>query len=169
MQKFKKSATSEQLVYKETEKELRNYKVHAHIVVVVVVVVFKPLFLLFSFQHLDGGSTTKALRLKTNNSTNSGLVEIYHGGSWEPICYDGWDIHDAFVACRQLGFPGAKSITRETAVGVTRSLKKVQCQGGEDTLGECVHNGWSQGNCNYGFAGVICSGKLLENNLFVRV
>ncbi|PFX16283.1 Neurotrypsin [Stylophora pistillata] len=118
---------------------------------------------------IDGGSTTKALRLKTNNSTNSGLVEIYHGGSWEPICYDGWDIHDAFVACRQLGFPGAKSITRETAVGVTRSLKKVQCQGGEDTLGECVHNGWSQGNCNYGFAGVICSVEgTAEGNIRLR-
>ncbi|KAJ7383552.1 hypothetical protein OS493_027215, partial [Desmophyllum pertusum] len=104
-----------------------------------------------------GGSATKALRLRGGNGTRSGRVEIYHSGSWEVICYDGWDIHDAFVACRQLGFSGADSGTRVTATGVTSSLKKVQCTGSENTLGDCVHNDWSVGNCSFGFAGVICT------------
>ena len=63
------------------------------------------------------------------------------------------------MACRQLGFPGADSITREAAGSITSSLKRVQCKGNEDTLGDCIHGGWSVGNCNYGYAGVICSGK----------
>lgn len=110
--------------------------------------------------HLDGGSKTKAVRLKYGNSSRSGRVEIYYSGSWEAICYDGWDIHDAFVACRQLGFSGADSITRESGTGITSSLKQVQCKGDENTLGDCV-NDWSVGNCNYEYAGVICTGKCL--------
>ena len=88
-------------------------------------------------------------------------MEIYYSGSWEAICFDGWDIHDAFVACRQLGYSGADSITRETAAGITSSLKKVQCKGNENTLGDCDHDGWSVGNCSYGYAGIICTGMLV--------
>ena len=87
-------------------------------------------------------------------------MEIYYNGSWEAICYDGWDVHDAYVACRQLGFSGADSITRETGMGIASSLKRVQCKGNENTLGDCVHDDWSVGNCSYGYAGVICTGML---------
>ena len=87
-------------------------------------------------------------------------MEIYHSSSWEAICFDGWDIHDAFVACRQLGYSGAESITRETAASITSSLKKVQCKGNEITLGDCDHDGWSVGSCSYGYAGVVCTGML---------
>ena len=87
-------------------------------------------------------------------------MEIHYSGSWEAICFDGWDIHDAFVACRQLGYSGADSITRETAASMMSSLKKVQCKGNENTLGDCDHDGWSVGNCSYGYAGVLCTGML---------
>ena len=102
-----------------------------------------------------------------NNGTRGGRVEIYYGGSWEGICFDGWDIHDAFVACRQLGYSGADSITRETAGSFSRSLKKVQCKGNETTLGDCVHDGLSGGSCNYGYAGVICTGMLGFHHLTI--
>lgn len=95
------------------------------------------------------------------NGTHSGRVEIYLSSSWEAICFDGWDIHDAFVACRQLGYSGADAITRETGAGISSSLKKVQCKGNENTLGDCDHDGWSVGNCGYGYAGVTCTGMLV--------
>lgn len=95
------------------------------------------------------------------NGTHSGRVEIYYSGSWEAICFDGWDIHDAFVACRQLGYSGADAVTRDTGAGISSSLKKVQCKGNENTLGDCDHDGWSVGNCTYGYAGVTCTGMLV--------
>lgn len=95
-----------------------------------------------------------------SNRTRSGQVEIYHDGSWEAICFDKWDIHDAFVACRQLGFGGAEAITNETRP-YRRSLKSVHCKGNEDTLGDCITD-WKRARCDYDYAGVRCSGKLIE-------
>ncbi|XP_067052699.1 deleted in malignant brain tumors 1 protein-like isoform X2 [Acropora muricata] len=116
---------------------------------------------------LDGGSTTKGIRLLTSNRTRSGQVEIRLDGSWEAICFDKWDIHDAFVACRQLGFGGAEAITKETRPNRT-SLKSVHCKGNEDTLGDCITD-WKRTNCDHGYAGVRCSAEgTAEGNIRLR-
>lgn len=85
-------------------------------------------------------------------------MEIYRSGSWEAVCLDEWDLNDAFVACRQLGYPGADRIIPENGTNIGVSLKNVHCNGHEDTLGDCIQD-WSLENCNYGHAGVVCSGK----------
>ncbi|EDO31020.1 predicted protein, partial [Nematostella vectensis] len=106
------------------------------------------------------GGVTKPVRLSSYpNNTNGGLVEIYHAGAWGLICYDHWDLHDAHVACRQVGLAGVKAVAKETVDGLPRvHLGNVSCVGSEDTLASCPHSGWGVGTtCNYGYAGVVCT------------
>ena len=32
------------------------------------------------------------------------LLEVFNGGLWGVVCGDGWDLRDAHVACREMGF-----------------------------------------------------------------
>ena len=36
-----------------------------------------------------------------------GRIEICVDGVWGSICQTGWDALDAYVVCRQLGYPGS--------------------------------------------------------------
>ena len=44
------------------------------------------------------------IRLVNGTSPTSGTLEICLGGRWGLVCSDSWDISDAAVVCRQLGF-----------------------------------------------------------------
>lgn len=64
------------------------------------------------------------------------------------------------MACRQLGYSGATGITRETPrASPVNGLKKLQCMGNENALGDCVLD-WTSESCGYGLAGVTCSGMV---------
>ena len=58
-----------------------------------------------------------AVRLVEGNSPNRGRVEILHNGVWGTICHDYWEMPDANVLCRQLGFEGALVALRSAAYG----------------------------------------------------
>ena len=45
-----------------------------------------------------------SVQLTGRNSPNEGRVEICHNANWKAVCDDGWDINDATVVCRQLGY-----------------------------------------------------------------
>ncbi len=58
-----------------------------------------------------GQSASGDLRLiDLSGSTGGryGRLEVYYSGQWGTVCQDSISVHEAVVACRQLGFPGYK-------------------------------------------------------------
>ena len=100
----------------------------------------------------DGGGVTH----------HQGRVEVYYNGAWGTVCDNGWDLADASVVCRQLGFEGALKATKLTSFGEGAGkiwMSNVRCTGMESSLKECSHNGWGRHfHCGHGKdAGVMCS------------
>ena len=96
----------------------------------------------------------------SGGSHHYGRVEIYENGRWGTLCDHTWDIYDAHVVCRELGFTGATSALRRAAYGqgsgpVLRA--HVYCQGNEDSLLDCPHCPQSKGHCrHHEDASVVC-------------
>ena len=70
---------------------------------------------------------------------------MFYNGAWGTLCGDNWDLKDAIVVCRQLGFEGtvAAATSSDFREGVSdrrkRWMKNVQCVGNETTLAQCDH------------------------------
>ena len=95
------------------------------------------------------------------NSPSSGRVEVQYSGTWGTICTNSWDLQDADVVCRQLGYNGALSALvlvefEERKVPVW--LDRMQCEGNETSVSQCSHAGWGEAysHCWYYHAGVVC-------------
>ena len=88
-------------------------------------------------------------------------MEILYNGQWGTICDDAWDHNDARVACRQLGYTYGLRALQGSYVpdGTGRIwLDNVACNGTEQSLSSCPHNGWGAHNCFHGEdAGIECS------------
>ena len=121
--------------------------------------------------------TLTTVRLTSSaNSLSSGRVEMFYNGTWGTICHDSWDLQDAEVVCRQLGYNGASSAPLAAAFEQGTGqiwLDDVNCEGNETLITQCSHGGWGVHNCGRGKnAGVVCrqlKGQLdydLANNYF---
>ena len=103
-----------------------------------------------------------AVRLVGSAGPWEGRVEIYHNGRWGSVCDDYWDIRDAAVVCRQLGYGMALKSPGGARYGyVAQSpiwLDNVACRGSEGRLADCGHVGWNAGNCGHSeSAGAVCA------------
>ena len=90
-------------------------------------------------------------------------MEIFYNGKWGTVCDNSWDIKDARVVCRQLGFPYAVSAPHRARFGSGSGqvwLDNIDCSGNESTIVDCQHRGWGVQDCSHSDdASVVCSSK----------
>ena len=102
----------------------------------------------------------ETVRLVGGESKTSGRVELYKKVTWGTICDTDWDIIDAGVVCRQLGFSGATEAKTGSYFGEPEGpmyMQGVSCDGSEAKITDCPSHCWDEPRCNSTeTAGVVC-------------
>ena len=95
------------------------------------------------------------------DSILQGRVEVFYNGTWGTVCDDSWDLTDASVVCRELGYGRAVKASVSAIFGQgngTIWMGDVRCTGNERSLTECHQSGWGKQNCEHSKdAGVVCA------------
>ena len=103
------------------------------------------------------------VRLSGSGSTlKAGRVEIFYGDRWGTICDNSWDMNDATVVCKMLGYESAGDAPRGAYYGQGVGpvwLDEVDCAGSESSLEDCSNGGFGNVACDHvNDASVVCSG-----------
>ncbi|EDV19298.1 uncharacterized protein TRIADDRAFT_33784 [Trichoplax adhaerens] len=104
--------------------------------------------------EIDGEYSCQYLRMVYGYNQNAeGLIQVYHEGLWGTICIVDFDINEANVICRQLGFQGAL-FARESGlsnqIGHGRIwLSKLVCKGVERSIRDCFQKQWTRRHCEH--------------------
>ena len=78
---------------------------------------------------------------------------MYYNGEWGTVCDDQWDLKDAQVVCRELGYGNATAALHLATYGQGSGpiwLDDMNCIGTESFISYCPHNGWGSHNCHHG-------------------
>ena len=109
------------------------------------------------------------VRLVEGTGNNTGFVELNLLGQWVPICGYFWDILDAIVVCRELGYRTVVSTSVQRHYRHYRGFTPYtySCTGDESTLKQCSTS--HKHRCNYDYyyyysysAFVNCSGESIQ-------
>ena len=97
-----------------------------------------------------------------NDNPNRGRVEVFNNGEWGTVCaHERSGHYFAKFVCRQLGFPIPlaffKAGRSDPGAGPIL-LSGVRCDGNEDYIQYCRHDGWDNVRCQHvDEAGVECA------------
>ena len=82
--------------------------------------------------HTELTSHPFDVRLAGGSLPGTGRVEIFYGGVWGTVCNTLWDISDARVVCRQLGYISATTAVSRAVNGEgVIWMDQVSCHGNE--------------------------------------
>ena len=93
------------------------------------------------------------------SGSHEGRVEVLHNGAWGTVCGFGWDLQEATVVCRQLGY--GRGVPAHYAFGGIGTIwySNVNCNGSEASLTQCDHHGGEDFCVLSEDAGVICASE----------
>ena len=98
---------------------------------------------------------------------SEGRVEVFYNGVWGTVCDVGWDLDDARVVCRQLGYPDAiQAMFNKSAFFGEGSglilMSNISCNGTERHLFDCFfETPVGADECTHAMdAGVRCKGEI---------
>ena len=103
------------------------------------------------------------VRLVGGLDQSYGRIEIGLNGVWGTVCGTTFDIFDATVVCRQLGYGKAFLVAGYPIFSVgtgTIWLDGMYCRGDELRIGDCHNSGWGQTSCSHSTdRGIFCGGE----------
>ena len=108
------------------------------------------------------GEVPLPIRLVDGNVPNAGRVELRIGDKWGTICGNRWDMDNAEVVCRSLGYYGAMKVLKKEEItpgnpSYPIHFDRVDCDGDETGIEFCRHNGVGNHNCDHSQdVGVVC-------------
>ncbi|XP_035657943.1 scavenger receptor cysteine-rich domain superfamily protein-like [Branchiostoma floridae] len=111
------------------------------------------------------------IRLVGGSVANEGRLEVAlsDGDNWGTVCDDGFDMNDATIACRMLGYSGAVEVRCCAQYGQGLEnifMDDIECTGNENSLFDCPYAGWGASNCDHSEdVGVVCSSPVIQGSL----
>ncbi|XP_078685521.1 CUB and sushi domain-containing protein 3-like [Branchiostoma floridae x Branchiostoma belcheri] len=103
------------------------------------------------------------IRLIGGSGPNEGRVEVRPEDSmtWGTVCHNRFNMDDADVVCRMLGYPNATQVQNDAYFGQGTGpiyMDDLRCDGSETSLFSCSYAGWTIHDCDHGQdAGVVCT------------
>ena len=103
-------------------------------------------------------ASAQVIRLVGGSASNEGRVQVFRSGEWQTVCDNAWDLNEANVACRQLGYGYAIKVVTQTLFGRGTGEQwgaYFHCRGNESRLDNCFT---ASSSCSHSEdVGVICS------------